>query len=294
MASNGAQSDLQTSWQERRMPDDYPKLVLANVPQIPAEIMTACRQGVETGTTGWLDLYPCDKDRIAHAAAEEPGEGIFPSGRSGHRRVFQLRRAWPRSRRSSSIVLAWSRDHDRPALPRCRDGLEPGDRPGGPGGGQPLFPGRAGPHESAIPLSRSLSRNSPDLSAARQSLVAARTELEAARAANLASRRAWRRDQEGTSHGRVCGPRARRRSARRCRRAWLAGGDRGGRSPRARASRSRAASGSSPSANHLQGPPRAAGRGPGDSRGRSGGRAHAGRPRPPRRGARCSIPASSA
>jgi Zn-dependent protease with chaperone function len=77
VASNGALSDLQTSWQERRMPDNYPNLVLANVPQIPAKIMADFQQKTDEGKTGWLDLYPCDKDRIAHAAAEEPGEGIF-------------------------------------------------------------------------------------------------------------------------------------------------------------------------------------------------------------------------
>ncbi len=77
LASNGAHSDLQSSWRERRMPDNFPKLVLANIPQIPKEVVTASRQGIDSGTTGWLDLYPSDKDRMVHAAIEEPGEGIF-------------------------------------------------------------------------------------------------------------------------------------------------------------------------------------------------------------------------
>jgi Peptidase family M48 len=77
LASNGAHSDLQSSWCERRMPDNFPKLVLANIPQIPKELVAASRQGIDSGTTDWLDLYPCDKDRMAHAAIEEPGQGIF-------------------------------------------------------------------------------------------------------------------------------------------------------------------------------------------------------------------------
>ncbi len=77
LASNGAHSDLQLSWRERRMPDNFPKLVLANIPQIPKELVAASQQCIDSGTTGWLDLYPCDRDRMAHAAIEEPGQGIF-------------------------------------------------------------------------------------------------------------------------------------------------------------------------------------------------------------------------
>jgi hypothetical protein len=77
LASNGAHSDLQSSWRERRMPDNFPKLVLANIPQIPKELVAASQQGIDSGTTGWLDVYRCDKDRMAHAAIEEPGQGIF-------------------------------------------------------------------------------------------------------------------------------------------------------------------------------------------------------------------------
>jgi len=77
LAQNGAMSDLATSWQARRLPDNFPKLVLANVPQIPKELIAAYRQSVESSKTGWLETHPCDKDRIARAAEEEPGEGIF-------------------------------------------------------------------------------------------------------------------------------------------------------------------------------------------------------------------------
>jgi predicted Zn finger-like uncharacterized protein len=77
LAQNGAMADLATSWQARRLPDNFPKLVLANVPQIPKEVMTAYRQSVESSKTGWLETHPCDNDRIARAAVEESGEGIF-------------------------------------------------------------------------------------------------------------------------------------------------------------------------------------------------------------------------
>jgi predicted Zn finger-like uncharacterized protein len=77
LAQNGAMADLGTSWQARRLPDNFPKLVLANVPQIPKELMAAYRQSVESSKTGWLETHPCDKDRIASAAIEEPGDGIF-------------------------------------------------------------------------------------------------------------------------------------------------------------------------------------------------------------------------
>ncbi len=77
LAQNGAMSDLATSWQARRLPDNFPKLVLANVPQIPKELMAAYRQSIDSSKTGWLETHPCDRDRIARAGDEEPGGGIF-------------------------------------------------------------------------------------------------------------------------------------------------------------------------------------------------------------------------
>jgi Zn-dependent protease with chaperone function len=77
LAQNGAYSDLGSSWREQRLPDDFPKLVLANVPQIPEEIIEKVRADVEKTETGWLESHPCDRDRSAHAMAEAPGEGIF-------------------------------------------------------------------------------------------------------------------------------------------------------------------------------------------------------------------------
>jgi Zn-dependent protease with chaperone function len=77
VAQNGAYHDLGTSWNERRLPDDFSKLVLANVPQLPDEMIKSMRTDVEKSTTGWFESHPCDRDRISRAMVEAPGEGIF-------------------------------------------------------------------------------------------------------------------------------------------------------------------------------------------------------------------------
>jgi predicted Zn finger-like uncharacterized protein len=77
LAENGAFADLQSSWQQRRLPDNFPKLVLANVPQIPQEVVAAYRQAMDSASTGLFDTHPSDKDRIARARREAPGAGVF-------------------------------------------------------------------------------------------------------------------------------------------------------------------------------------------------------------------------
>jgi predicted Zn-dependent protease len=77
LAENGAYTDLQTSWQQRRLPDNFPKLVTANIPQIPEPVIVAYRQQMDSVRTGLFDTHPADKDRIARARREEPGPGIF-------------------------------------------------------------------------------------------------------------------------------------------------------------------------------------------------------------------------
>ncbi len=77
LAENGAIADLNSSWQEKRLPDNFPKLVLTNIPQLPKEMVAAYREEVANGKTGWLDLHPSDRERIARATIEEPGDGIF-------------------------------------------------------------------------------------------------------------------------------------------------------------------------------------------------------------------------
>ncbi len=77
LAESGAFADLNASWQQQRMPDNFPKLVMTNIPQIPQEVVGAVRRQMETATGRLFDTHPCDKDRIARARREEPGDGIF-------------------------------------------------------------------------------------------------------------------------------------------------------------------------------------------------------------------------
>jgi hypothetical protein len=76
LAQNGAYADVFTSWRQRRLPDNLPKLVLANVPQIPKDVLAAYRKESGSRTTGVVDTHPADRDRIAHAKAEA-ADGIF-------------------------------------------------------------------------------------------------------------------------------------------------------------------------------------------------------------------------
>ena len=77
LAESGAYTDLQTSWQQRRLPDNFPKLVTANIPQIPEPVIAACRQQTDKLGTKLFDTHPADRDRIARARREEPGRGLF-------------------------------------------------------------------------------------------------------------------------------------------------------------------------------------------------------------------------
>ena len=77
LAENGAVADLNSSWQQRRLPDNFPKLVMANIPQIPQEVVAHFRQDMETASSGLFSTHPSDKDRIARARREEPSDGIF-------------------------------------------------------------------------------------------------------------------------------------------------------------------------------------------------------------------------
>lgn len=77
LASRGAWADVNQSWNERRLPDDFPRLILTNIPQIPEPVRAAYRSEFETGKTGLFSTHPADKDRLAHALRDDPGEGLF-------------------------------------------------------------------------------------------------------------------------------------------------------------------------------------------------------------------------
>ncbi|WP_165068668.1 M48 family metalloprotease [Paludisphaera rhizosphaerae] len=76
LANQGAQADLGRCWQERRLPDDYPRLIVANIPQIPPPMLAMVREAALNSKTGLFDSHPCDKDRIAKAKRDNAA-GIF-------------------------------------------------------------------------------------------------------------------------------------------------------------------------------------------------------------------------
>ncbi len=74
-ACRGALFDLQQAWVERRLGDDFPGLVLANVPQIPAEVRRLVEEHAASARTGWFDTHPADAARLATVEREgAPGE----------------------------------------------------------------------------------------------------------------------------------------------------------------------------------------------------------------------------
>ncbi len=76
VANQGAQADLGTFYQEGRLGDNLPRLIMANVQQVPAEVHAKINQMIDESTTGLLDTHPCGRDRIANARREND-PGIF-------------------------------------------------------------------------------------------------------------------------------------------------------------------------------------------------------------------------
>jgi Zn-dependent protease with chaperone function len=77
LAEQGAYADLRSTWQQRRLPEDFPKLVMANIPQVPEGVVEAVRKEMERASTALFSTHPADRDRIARARRDSPGEGIF-------------------------------------------------------------------------------------------------------------------------------------------------------------------------------------------------------------------------
>ncbi len=75
-AMQGAFYDLSESWREGRLADNLPKLITANVGQIPPEAMQKIEENVTLGKTGLFDTHPTDRDRIFAAHAEDT-DGVF-------------------------------------------------------------------------------------------------------------------------------------------------------------------------------------------------------------------------
>lgn len=76
VAAQAAFSDVQNSWQERRLPDDLPALIGNRERDMPHDIRTSIHKARLDRKTGLFDTHPADRDRIASARAEKC-EGIF-------------------------------------------------------------------------------------------------------------------------------------------------------------------------------------------------------------------------
>ncbi|HEY2154084.1 MAG TPA: M48 family metalloprotease, partial [Isosphaeraceae bacterium] len=76
LAQNAAFADLGTSWRERRLPDDLPRLVVAHYAKMPEEVRTLMARAIGDRRAGLFDTHPSDRDRIARARREE-SDGIF-------------------------------------------------------------------------------------------------------------------------------------------------------------------------------------------------------------------------
>jgi hypothetical protein len=76
ISSHRAQDDLGQFHREGRLPDDLPRLILANAEQLPQEVQAFVSKTIRESSTGWFDTHPCDKERIANARREN-ARGIF-------------------------------------------------------------------------------------------------------------------------------------------------------------------------------------------------------------------------
>lgn len=75
-AYQGAYADLRNSWRDGSLVDNWPKLIVANVAQIPKDILEKIDEQVTEKTTGIFDTHPADRDRIFAAHAEDT-DGVF-------------------------------------------------------------------------------------------------------------------------------------------------------------------------------------------------------------------------
>jgi hypothetical protein len=68
--------DLAECWKQGRLPDDLPRLIEANIVQIPEGLLKGIDARIAEGVTNVFDTHPSDKDRIAVADAWR-APGVF-------------------------------------------------------------------------------------------------------------------------------------------------------------------------------------------------------------------------
>ena len=187
LAENGAYADLQSSWQQRRLPNNFPKLVLANIPQIPEPVIAAYRQAMETAPTGLFDTHPGDKDRIARTQREAPDAGIFQLDGPATD-VFQdfdaLAKTASLDMYKSAVGPGITSDQlfEVTELVETQTAAQEGDQAAGR-----FFLGALGLFHR-LPLPQEYPSAPDDLKAAKQTLVQARKDLESTRADALAAK----------------------------------------------------------------------------------------------------------
>jgi len=184
LAENGASADLQSSWQQRRLPDNFPKLVMANIPQIPEPVIAAYRLAMDHAGTGWFDTHPADKDRIARARREEPGPGIFHldgPATNVFRDFDALAKSTSFAMYKSLVGPGITRDqlYEVSELVATQTAAQEGDA-----AAARFFLG-AWNQTQRLPMPREYPGVPADLSAAKRALIQARKDLEAARDASV-------------------------------------------------------------------------------------------------------------
>ena len=79
VATQGAHARLRSSWDEGRLADDLPALILLTVRELPKDMHAKIEQHIRETKTGLFDTHPADTDRIASAMGEN-ATGILHSG----------------------------------------------------------------------------------------------------------------------------------------------------------------------------------------------------------------------
>jgi Zn-dependent protease with chaperone function len=76
IATRGAYADLDEYRREGRLGDDLPRLIAANVDQLPEPLLEIIDKGIKEAKTGLFDTHPSDRDRIEFAV-QQRAAGLF-------------------------------------------------------------------------------------------------------------------------------------------------------------------------------------------------------------------------
>jgi Zn-dependent protease with chaperone function len=76
IAAQGAHADLGEFYRDGRLADNLPKLIVANIAQLPSDVQKKIDQMIAESETGLFDTHPADRHRIANAARQRAA-GVF-------------------------------------------------------------------------------------------------------------------------------------------------------------------------------------------------------------------------